>query len=152
MKRVASDTQFGPLGWKKEKNKTRLKAFFISDNINENWSQTLIPKPSVEDNNYCVLDIGYDRQASSDTLCLKDMQSLARRRGGKCLSEAMVTGDMKTTLTWKCNSGHIFHASPAAVALGGHWCPECSPWLTSETVCNDPLLYEVYMATHSKEE
>ncbi|MDE6669788.1 MAG: NAD(P)-dependent oxidoreductase [Muribaculaceae bacterium] len=148
MRYVASDTKFGPLGWKKEKNEAQLNAFFIPGPINEDWPQTLIPKPSVENKNYRILDLGYDRQASSSDLCLKDMQSLAQRRGGICLSETMITGDMKTSLVWKCNLGHVFYSSPAAVALGGHWCPECSPWPTLEKAYNDPLVWDVYITTH----
>lgn len=152
MRHVASDTRFGPLGWRKERNEDLLKAFFISDIINKDWSQNLAPKPSVEDKNYKMLDIGYDRQTPSQKLCLKDMQSLARKHGGECISETMTTGDMKTLLTWRCSSGHIFCSSPAAIALGGHWCPECSPWLTSETASKDPLIYNIYLTTHPEED
>ncbi len=151
MKHVASDTQFGPLGWRKEKNKELIDAFFIYDSTDKDWSQSLTPKPSVEEKNYKMLDVGYNRQASPQTLCLEDMQSLARRRGGECMSESMATGDMRTQLKWKCNSGHMFYASPAAIALGGHWCSECSPWPTSEVAHKDPLMYDVYLTTHPKE-
>ena len=153
MKYVASDRHFGTLGWRKENNETLLKAFFIPGITNNNWSQALIvPKPDTKDKNYKILDLGYDRWKPFRELSLKDMQSLAIRRGGECLSESMKDGDIKTPLTWKCSVGHVFNTSPTVVALGGHWCPECSPWPTSDMAKKDPLIHDIYMSTHNKEE
>lgn len=38
----------------------------------------------------------------------------------------MKTGDLISKLKWECVFKHSFDASPTAVLLGGHWCPECT--------------------------
>ena len=38
-------------------------------------------------------------------LTIKDMQELAKARGGKCLSKKYVNGRVK--LKWKCAEGHM---------------------------------------------
>ncbi|MNG20595.1 hypothetical protein D3C84_1048650 [compost metagenome] len=53
------------------------------------------------------------------------MINAAEFRGGKCLSTAMTKGNLITKLNWECAFGHLFEASPTAVLLGGHWCPDC---------------------------
>ncbi|MNY77514.1 hypothetical protein D3C86_2174450 [compost metagenome] len=37
----------------------------------------------------------------------------------------MTKGNLITKLNWECAFGHLFEASPTAVLLGGHWCPDC---------------------------
>lgn len=68
---------------------------------------------------------GYDESKPRAELAIDDMQAKARFHGGECLSRTMEPGDMATPLDWSCEKGHRFKASPAAVLLGGHWCPEC---------------------------
>ncbi|MHA1784097.1 MAG: zinc-ribbon domain-containing protein [Candidatus Helarchaeota archaeon] len=53
---------------------------------------------------------------------LKDMQDLARSRGGKCLSTHYVNA--RTKLTWQCKEGHVWKTSPTVIKKGS-WCPEC---------------------------
>jgi hypothetical protein len=50
------------------------------------------------------------------------MQELARRRGGRCLSETFK--NVHSPLTWICSEGHLFDALPRNV-LRGHWCLRC---------------------------
>lgn len=56
-------------------------------------------------------------------LNLEEMQALAVRRGGKCLSPEYVNADTK--LTWQCAEGHIWPATPMHVKQG-QWCKVCS--------------------------
>ncbi|WP_322062938.1 hypothetical protein [Paraburkholderia sp. J63] len=52
-----------------------------------------------------------------------DMQTLARSRGGECLSDAYVSALCR--LQWQCHRGHTWWSKPANV-LRGTWCPECA--------------------------
>ncbi len=58
-------------------------------------------------------------------LTLKDMQSLAEQRGGKCLSDKYIS--VGQNLKWQCSRGHIFQATPEVIAskLLKNWCPIC---------------------------
>jgi hypothetical protein len=53
---------------------------------------------------------------------IQDMQQLAAKRGGKCLSPAYERN--RTKLLWECSRGHQWEACPIDVA-GGSWCPYC---------------------------
>jgi len=53
---------------------------------------------------------------------LSSMLTLAKERGGECLSTAYV--NTKTKLRWKCAEGHEWEAVPSNV-LKGAWCPIC---------------------------
>lgn len=62
-------------------------------------------------------------RCSSRKLTIEQMQTLARERGGKCLSDVYV--DRATHLVWECSSGHQWPARPQAV-MKGTWCPVCA--------------------------
>lgn len=55
-------------------------------------------------------------------LNLKDMQEIARKRNGKCLSEKYISSS--TSLSWQCEEGHVWSARPADVKRGS-WCKKC---------------------------
>ena len=57
-------------------------------------------------------------------LTIDQMQSLAKERGGKCLSTRCV--DWTTSLEWMCSEGHQWKASPRTIQRRKHWCTECS--------------------------
>jgi len=54
---------------------------------------------------------------------LDEMQELAKRHGGRCLT----TGGLRSRsyVRWKCRKGHVFKQWPARVQAGS-WCPECA--------------------------
>lgn len=54
---------------------------------------------------------------------LEDMQQLATRRGGKCLSKEYINTDTK--LLWECKQGHQWTATPSGIKRG-NWCPYCA--------------------------
>lgn len=62
---------------------------------------------------------------------IEDMHTLAKSRGGQCLSEKYVNG--RTKLIWKCANGHVWNAKPDNIKQG-KWCPDCSTGL-SERIC-----------------
>jgi hypothetical protein len=55
-------------------------------------------------------------------LDIEQMRSLARERGGECLSERYVGHE--TNLRWRCAEGHVWSARPASV-IQGSWCRIC---------------------------
>ena len=54
---------------------------------------------------------------------LKALQTIAKKRGGKCLSRRYL-GVMVHT-RWQCELGHIWRAVPNAIK-NGQWCPVCA--------------------------
>jgi hypothetical protein len=54
---------------------------------------------------------------------IQDLQMLAERRGGKCLSEDYLNS--QTKLTWQCAKGHTWKAIPSNIKQD-HWCPYCA--------------------------
>jgi hypothetical protein len=62
-------------------------------------------------------------------LMIEDMRSLARARGGECLSTKYQNS--RTPLRWRCAEGHEWHAKPNHVRPYGpqqrsSWCPICA--------------------------
>ena len=53
---------------------------------------------------------------------IKDMQELARVRGGLCMSKQYTNAH--TPLEWECQYGHRWRAIPANI-MRNHWCPKC---------------------------
>ena len=53
---------------------------------------------------------------------LEEMQKLAKKRGGKCLSKEYINN--KTELAWQCKKGHRWDAMPTHIQQGS-WCPIC---------------------------
>jgi len=59
----------------------------------------------------------------SNWLTIQEMQQLAKRKDGKCLSEKYINKD--TRLTWQCEKGHIWKVRPYIIKKG-KWCPACA--------------------------
>ena len=60
--------------------------------------------------------------STAKQLTIEGMQEFAIERGGRCLSEKYV--DFSSDLTWTCNLGHVWDATPHAIKRG-EWCPKC---------------------------
>jgi hypothetical protein len=60
---------------------------------------------------------------SRPKLGILDMQEVAKRRGGRCLSDTYINA--VTRLRWQCHDGHEWDAPPAVIR-SGHWCPQCA--------------------------
>jgi hypothetical protein len=54
---------------------------------------------------------------------IEEMQELASKKEGKCLSTVYINS--KTKLKWECKEGHIWDAEPTPIKQG-HWCPRCA--------------------------
>ncbi len=61
--------------------------------------------------------------AGKAKLTLEEMQELAHKKGGKCLSDTYVNKD--THLLWQCTKGHQWKATPHKIKQG-KWCPYCA--------------------------
>lgn len=121
MRWVAGRNKLAPLYWKKHGNSTMINLYFGSlDKWNAlpGWKETDLSRPSdkPESKNH-----GYDESKPLNKLTLEDMKEVASFRGGECVSDHMVEGDLLTLLEWKTENGEEFTASPASVVLGGHW-------------------------------
>lgn len=99
------------------------------------------------------LDHGYDETKPDSELDIEDMKKAAAFRGGECLSETMVKGDLYTKLLWRCHDGHEFLSSPYTILKAGHWCPECSmptmKWEFDRLAKTNPFFAQVWYDTHS---
>lgn len=56
-------------------------------------------------------------------LTILHMNKMARKRGGKCLSNSYINAHSK--LLWQCAKGHQWLAMPNNIQQG-KWCPFCS--------------------------
>jgi len=54
---------------------------------------------------------------------LVEMQELAKKHGGQCLSTNYINNTTK--LRWRCEAGHVWEATPVSIKMG-NWCHECS--------------------------
>ena len=54
---------------------------------------------------------------------IRDMQSLAEQKGGKCVSAEFL--GTKNKLLWQCQKGHRWRAQPGSIRAGT-WCPVCA--------------------------
>ncbi|MHA1682793.1 MAG: hypothetical protein ACTSUE_17780 [Promethearchaeota archaeon] len=63
------------------------------------------------------------KSAPRSDITIKDMNVIASKGGGKCLSTIYTNSETK--LEWECAEGHRWQASPGNVKMG-HWCPECA--------------------------
>lgn len=55
---------------------------------------------------------------------IEDMQAIALKKGGKCLSRKYVNQRMK--LKWQCKCGYKWEATPDNIVNNGSWCPRCA--------------------------
>lgn len=70
--------------------------------------------------------------SNSIKLTIEEMQEIANKRGGKCLSEIYV--DSHTKLLWECKHGHQWLAEPYRIKDLNNWCPICNESLGERTV------------------
>jgi hypothetical protein len=57
-------------------------------------------------------------------LTIEEMQRIAKKRGGKCLSTKYI--NTKTPLKWQCSKGHRWFAAPGNVKQNESWCGICA--------------------------
>ena len=93
-------------------------------------------------------------RTSSTTI--NDMQKLAHKKNGMCLSTKYVNGSTK--LLWECENGHEWMAVPESI-VAGTWCPICANRNIPSTICemheiaherDGECVSEKYVNAHSK--
>ncbi len=151
---LAQKAPFGTLSWFRNNDKQRIAAYFGSREAwmkIPDWKGLNLSRPSEQARQ---LNHGYDETKPIAEWNIDDMRQAAAWRGGRCLSDSMITGDAYTPLEWECYDGHRFSASPALILLGGHWCPEClpAPWQYDKEARHNPFLAQVWHASHDKAE
>lgn len=152
---IANNRRFGTLSWIKRKNEKCINAYFGSydewKQIPSSWDDFDLSRPSMKP---IILNHGYDETKPTEELDLEDMKKAAEFRGGKCISEEMIKGDIYSCLKWKCAFGHEFNMSPNLLLKGGHWCPSCDPitWNYDEIAKVNPFFSQVWYPHHGKEE
>lgn len=104
---------------------------------------------------HLYLDHGYDESKPLSELDIEDMRSAAKFRGGECVSQTMVKGDLYTKLKWRCHEGHEFMASPYTILFGGFWCPECAepkPWKYGKLAKVAPFYAQIFFDDFHEDE
>ena len=154
MQKIAQTELYGTLHWKKTNHPDRISAYYGTkadwDGIGT-WKTFKVERPTEE---VTLLDHGYDESKPDSELDLEDMKKAAAFRGGECLSESMVKGDLFTPLKWMSARGNVFEMTPNLVLKGGHWCPQELPWpwdYDTEARIN-PFFAQVWYPHHSKTE
>jgi len=72
---------------------------------------------SIQQGRWCMKCSGSEKKS------IQEMQEIAIARGGYCLSTEYINN--KTKLSWECNEGHRWHATPNSIQRGS-WCMKCS--------------------------
>ncbi len=94
----------------------KVKAF-----IKEQCEQKGVPLPLSFDTKKVDPKNAY--RTSGSRKAIEELHAIAKKRGGKCLSENYVNRDTK--LLWECVEGHQWEAAPDSVKHGS-WCQQCA--------------------------
>lgn len=155
-----------PAYWREHGDTARMQAFFGPNDAFEKLPSRWEDFPLLcESKNYEALkqhdprlDLkhGYDESKPDTLLDISDMQEAAAFRGGVCLSEGMIPGDLYRKLRWRCHEGHEFEASPYTVLKAGHWCAACCgedmEWHTDRIARHSPFHAQVWKDFHEPDE
>lgn len=71
------------------------------------------------------------KTAESQRLTIEEMNEIAKKRGGECLS--IKYKNVNSRLEWRCKENHIWKATPSNIK-NGSWCPMCSSGF-GESIC-----------------
>lgn len=80
------------------------------------------PNSVISSNQWCRKCAYLDRTVKRN-LTIKDMNLIARKREGACLSKRYI--NIKSKLRWQCKNNHKWFASADSI-FSGRWCPTCS--------------------------
>jgi hypothetical protein len=84
-------------------------------NDNHKWEAT---PNSIKNGTWCPYCAGNVK------FTIEDMKEIAKKRGGKCLSDEYINLDTK--LKWRCKEGHIWETTPYCIKNRKFWCPKCA--------------------------
>ncbi|MBU0532993.1 hypothetical protein KKB44_05875 [Candidatus Micrarchaeota archaeon] len=71
-----------------------------------------------------IAQIDYKKLDTYSPKKIIEMSNIAKKKGGKCLSNYYINSDTK--LEWECKQGHRWFATPSKIKNANRWCPICS--------------------------
>lgn len=80
-------------------------------------SSNVLPRKSSPKGSWCP------RCHGNNEYSIEDIQKIAKKLGGKCLSNEYL--GMNKKLDWECTEGHRWSATPSGAVHRGTWCPKC---------------------------
>ncbi len=116
--------------WAKQKGGLCLSREYVNSSTPLQWQCKEGHKWRVAPNNILLQKSWCRRCAGLERKTLKDMQQIAAKRGGACLSTEYK--NVGTKLTWQCADGHIWEAKPNTITSQNSWCPQCRGNYTEE--------------------
>jgi hypothetical protein len=130
---------------KKRKGKC-LSDKYINSDIKLNWqcenNHEWWAKPyNIENGNWCPVCV------NNQLLTIKEMQKIAEKRGGKCLSDKYINN--KTDLLWQCKNNHEWWARPDNIK-NGSWCKKCGESKGEKTIDNFLTLRNIIFKREKK--
>ena len=90
-------------------------------NIGHAWKSSLDSVLNI--GTWCPICGEQQRRKKKRRYTIKDMQQLAEKHGGKCLSELFE--NIAHRLLWQCSCGHVWEATASDIQRG-KWCLPCS--------------------------
>jgi len=106
----------------KKNNGECLSKFYINNTTKLKWKCSCgyeweaVPD-SIRNGTWCP------KCANNIRLTIEEMQDLAKKNNGECLSKFYINNTTK--LKWKCKKGHTWRAVPDSIR-NGTWCPKCA--------------------------
>ena len=133
------------LGSIRKKDQDKINSYFSSLQQWKEIGSWEVFKLQQDYSEVVMLDHGYDETKDKSLLNIEDMEKAAQFRGGQCLSNSMIQGDLESKLNWICAFDHQFEASPKLILEGGHWCDECEapPWNYEDIAKKNMFLRQV---------
>ena len=116
-----------PMYWYKHKDIPRLTAFFGGikeyEDLAKDWSDFSLWDYEKERDNifYKPIDYGFDIEKEDKDITIEDLRNVAKKHGGRLLSEDFKTGDVYAKLKWENSDKEEFISRPYTVLRGGHW-------------------------------
>ena len=169
IKRLLKDDN-APFYWYKHKDEAKMLAYFDGvdkfESIPKDWKEfNLIVKGKLPDGK----DIDYQKLVSTPTYLdhyfdinkdrklvdLKDLQNLAKARGGKLLEDSFEKGDIYRKVKWQNADGEVFEARPHTVLFCGHWkniSYDKYAWDFDRLAKTDKLVADIWYDAHRPDE
>lgn len=105
-----------------------LSKFYINENTKLKWickkgHEWETTPHNIKRGSWCPVCGRESQSAKNRAHTIEEMQSLAKAKGGRCLSKQYESCAKK--LRWRCKVGHEWSTVPRLV-INGHWCPKCA--------------------------
>ena len=127
------------------------------ENLQQKWDNFQIwdYKKVQNCSNYSPIDYGFEINKKDSEVSLADLQSVAKKHGGKLISKSFKTGDVYAKLEWENSDGEKFIARPFTVLRGGHWWNALYTkyeWDFDRLAKKDKIYAQLWYDSHEKDE